>query len=479
MCERSKHPRSVQSAPTGAENAGFCQHRSPRTSCAGAHRPPWHWTPAAGSQTRSALPSAARRAPHNMLSHSTNCTLWCIFICNASIDSAQAGGCPHMLLQGAALVSAPRASQVLVQLVVRLLQVRQPRFYLPKHTRQVTGAVGWSAGTSMQTRSADTTTVQSLWSYTLPGQRKGHAPKALAAHLLLHALRGGELCEGSCRRAVRIPIDLRMPPRQAVRPNTRELQARQPSQCLGNVLNLESRTLQTWPREVTHTYVHSWQRACNTLCMCRTLRTRMPSRRPSTPALPAPQARTPNTLKAMSSACVATFSASWITHLRARAAPLAHTPEGSAAHGPGLAATSHHPAWLSPLLCSSSGSPTHVESWCHDHGIIIFWHQQTLVLHSPFRQHSPSASHRQAAGTSARGSAPDQAVDPHQERPPAVRPARQAEHRDARVHHRGRPRARQQRGQRQREQRGAQQQAARARAPEEARRAAAEQRQEV
>lgn len=80
-----------------------------------------------------------------------------------STGSSAAGGGPHVLLQGAALVSAPRASQVLVQLVVRLLQVRQPRFYLPTHTRQVTGAAGWSAGTSMQTRSA--TTVQSLCSH--------------------------------------------------------------------------------------------------------------------------------------------------------------------------------------------------------------------------------------------------------------------------------------------------------------------------
>ena len=34
------------------------------------------------------------------------------------------------------------------------------------------------------------------------------------------------------------------------------------------------------------------------------------------PALPASQVRTPNTLKASSKACAATFSASWITHLQ-------------------------------------------------------------------------------------------------------------------------------------------------------------------
>ena len=51
----------------------------------------------------------------------------------------------------------------------------------------------------------------------LPGGRKGHAYKALAAHLLLHALRGGELRQGSSGRAVRIPINLRMLLRQAVR----------------------------------------------------------------------------------------------------------------------------------------------------------------------------------------------------------------------------------------------------------------------
>jgi hypothetical protein len=92
-----------------------------------------------------------------------NSTCPCVCMHRDSTGSSAAGGGPHVLLQGAALVSAPRASQVLVQLVVRLLQVRQPRFYLPTHTRQVTGAAGWSAGTSMQTRSA--TTVQSLCSH--------------------------------------------------------------------------------------------------------------------------------------------------------------------------------------------------------------------------------------------------------------------------------------------------------------------------
>jgi len=85
---------------------------SQRTSCAGARRPPWHWTPAAGSQTRSARPSAARRAPHNTLSHRWTCcgtahahVYACIAIAQAAQQRVAARTCCSRVRRS----SAPRA----------------------------------------------------------------------------------------------------------------------------------------------------------------------------------------------------------------------------------------------------------------------------------------------------------------------------------------------------------------------------------
>ncbi len=50
---------------------------------------------------------------------------------------------------------------------------------------------------------------------------------------MLHALCGGELCQGSCRRAVRIPIDLRMPPASGCAAHTHAC-------CLHDIIHLNA-----------------------------------------------------------------------------------------------------------------------------------------------------------------------------------------------------------------------------------------------